>query len=335
MESPRSNRSPLFSAVVPCFNAADTLAEAVDSVLAQSCPDFEILIVDDGSTDGSFEIARRLEEEDPRIRVIGRSRQGPSAARNCGVVAARGSLIAFLDADDRWHPRKLELHHLQLREKSSTGVAFAGVRKIDVEGKVLGRCRSCSRVSLPFLLRGNPTVTTSNVVARRAVFDDVGFFNVDMRYAEDLDWLVRVALDGRWSIEGLPEVLTDYRISPGGLSRSLGAMEEGWLQLALGAARRAPFEVVPELPSGLAAQSVYLARQATEVRAWSEARHYWRRATRLRPGLRLRHPTLWMRIATGSVAQIFERGRPDREPGAPEAQQVTRKGGTPCRRSPS
>jgi len=99
---------PLFSVVTPVWNAAATLPATVASVRVQSLPDWELLLVDDASTDGSRGLARGLAAADPRIRLIERATNGgAAAARNAAIRAARGRLIAFLDADDRWHPEKL------------------------------------------------------------------------------------------------------------------------------------------------------------------------------------------------------------------------------------
>lgn len=110
---PTSNATPdsgpLISVIIASYNAADCLARAVTSVQRQSCQDFEILVVDDASTDDTVALARSLAAEDPRVRVLRQSsNQGPSAARNLGLGAATGTWVAVLDADDAMHPRRLE-----------------------------------------------------------------------------------------------------------------------------------------------------------------------------------------------------------------------------------
>ena len=102
----------LISVVMPCYNAAPYVEEAVQSVLGQSYPQVELIVVDDGSTDGSTEILQRLASEHPgRIALVYQDRGGPFAARNRGLGHANGNFIAFLDAYDTWHPDALRLMH--------------------------------------------------------------------------------------------------------------------------------------------------------------------------------------------------------------------------------
>src|SRR4029077_13002944 len=102
---------PLVSVIVPCYNAAPFVQATIRSVLRQSWSHLEVLAVDDGSTDATFQIVEAIAADDPRVRPIrlARNHGSPAAPRNAGVAAARGEWVAFLDADDLWHPRKLEL----------------------------------------------------------------------------------------------------------------------------------------------------------------------------------------------------------------------------------
>ncbi|MFC6496535.1 glycosyltransferase family 2 protein [Gemmobacter lanyuensis] len=118
-----ADAAPLVSVVIPVFNAADTLAGTVASVQAQSLTDWEALLIEDGSTDESPAICARLAAADPRLRLLRTGGQaGAGPARNAGIAAARGRFIAFLDADDQWHPRKLDL---QLAAMAAAGLPFS------------------------------------------------------------------------------------------------------------------------------------------------------------------------------------------------------------------
>ena len=122
----------LISVVMPCHNAAPYVDEAIASVLGQSYPQVELIVVDDGSTDGSTEILQRLAAENPeRITLIYQNRGGPFAARNRALAHANGNYIAFLDADDAWHPDALRLMHDAL-ETDPADVAYCGWQKIGV-----------------------------------------------------------------------------------------------------------------------------------------------------------------------------------------------------------
>ena len=132
---------PLVTVVTPVWNAAATLAEAVASVGAQTLPSWELILVDDASTDGSREIARRLAAEEPRIRLIERAENGgAAAARNDAIRAARGRLVAFLDADDRWHPEKLARQAAFMAARGHP-LVYSAYRRIAADGRPLGVVR--------------------------------------------------------------------------------------------------------------------------------------------------------------------------------------------------
>ncbi len=128
--------SPVFSIVVPVFNVADYLESCLDSLLGQSFADFELLAVDDGSTDGSADILRRRAEAEPRMRCIESRNQGPSIARNTGMEQARGEYLLFVDSDDLAHPRLLEICHHFLTKEKADFVAF-NYCKLDADERML------------------------------------------------------------------------------------------------------------------------------------------------------------------------------------------------------
>jgi teichuronic acid biosynthesis glycosyltransferase TuaG len=206
--------APAVTVVTPAWNAAATLAEAVASVIAQTRGDWEMLIVDDGSTDGSRPLAEALAAAEPRIRVLGwDDNRGPAAARNAAIRAARGRVIAFLDADDRWVPEKLEL---QLAQMAATGCpfVFAAVRRIDAAGRPLGVIPAPARVDYAGLLRGNV------IPCQTAAFDRLHFGRAEMpdlpRRQDYALWLQLLARGGE--ARGLPQPLADWRMRPGSLS---------------------------------------------------------------------------------------------------------------------
>jgi teichuronic acid biosynthesis glycosyltransferase TuaG len=206
--------APAVSVVTPAWNATSTLAETVASVQAQTRADWEMLIVDDGSTDGTRVLAEALAAGDARIRVLGwTGRQGAAAARNAGIRAARGRVVAFLDADDLWRPEKLAV---QIGYMEATGAAFtfASVRRIDAAGRSLGAIPVPARVDHARLLKGNV------LPCQTAAYDRLHYGPVEMpplaRRQDYGLWLTLLARGGE--AHGLPEVLADWRMRPGSLS---------------------------------------------------------------------------------------------------------------------
>lgn len=189
--------TPHVSVVIPMFNRVPTIRRAVESALSQSFRDIEVIVVDDASRDESVAIVAAI--DDPRLRVLRRERNGgASAARNAGVAAARGSLIAFLDSDDEWFPRKLEIQVAAL----DAAPAEAGVSCTGVEMHLLdhGITRLQPLEDTPDWARRlamdcdlSPGTTQ---LTRRTVFDAIGPLDETLPRFEDWDWLIRYTRTG-------------------------------------------------------------------------------------------------------------------------------------------
>lgn len=217
--------APLVSIVTPVWNAAATLRDTVASVRAQTLADWELILVDDASTDGSRDLARALAAGEPRIRLIERAANGgAAAARNDAIRAARGRLIAFLDADDRWYPEKLAR---QAAFMAAGGHAFvySGYRRVAADGRPLGTVRPPERVDRRRLLRGNV------IGCLTAVYDSAALGRIEMpplRRRQDYGLWLRLLAAVPFA-HGLPEPLADYRVSPASLSGGkLGAAQATW-----------------------------------------------------------------------------------------------------------
>lgn len=216
---------PTVSVVTPVWNAAATVAETVASVRAQSFADWEMLLVDDGSTDGSGALLARLAATDPRMRVLSHEANlGAAAARNHAIREARGRFIAFLDADDLWRPEKLALQ-LGFMRAHGHPLSFTAYRRIAADGRPLGTVRPPASVTREGLLRGNV------IGCLTAIYDTAFFGKVEMPpiarrqdYGLWLELLRRTA-----TAHALPQVLADYRVHPGSLSaRKGGAARDTW-----------------------------------------------------------------------------------------------------------
>ncbi len=197
----------LVSVIVPCYNGVRTLEETVQSVLHQTYGEWELLIVDDGSTDESAELIRQLAHEDQRIRPVFLQRNGGvAAARNAGLDRARGRLVAFLDADDIWEPDKLEQ---QVSHMGITGAAFAftAYGLMDREGNRSGRMvRAREQIRYTELLKGNQ-IGCSTVMLDLA---RLGPVRMPEGHHEDYLLWLQILKDG-WIAHGLSRPLTVYR----------------------------------------------------------------------------------------------------------------------------
>jgi glycosyltransferase involved in cell wall biosynthesis len=173
---------PLVSVVIPVFNGERFLREAVESVLAQKYSPVEIIIVDDGSTDGTATVARSLSET---VRYLHQTNQGPAAARNRGIKQARGSLIAFADADDLWPADKLEMQLPYLITAPAIEIVMGRIQQV-----LLSATKADEFAEPAF------SVNLGSAVIRKSVFERVGLFDETMRYSEDVDWFMRARETG-------------------------------------------------------------------------------------------------------------------------------------------
>jgi glycosyltransferase involved in cell wall biosynthesis len=213
--------SRTISVVIPTYNRGPLLVEAIVSVLAQTVAPLEILVIDDGSTDDTRE---RLVPYLDRIEYVLQENRGVSAARNRGVESARGELIAFLDADDVWHPRKLERQLASLAESPHLGLLGTGVFDLPsprlTEVSAIGS-GSLAVVSWSQLVVKNYFVTSS-IVARRDILVRAGLFDTELQGPEDYDLWLRVAEVA--PVANLEVPLTGYRMVQEGLSRQATTM---------------------------------------------------------------------------------------------------------------
>jgi len=184
-------QKPTVSVVIPTFNRAALLREALESVFAQSYADYEVIVVDDGSTD---ETPRMIEEYGERVRYVRQENRGAAEARNHGVSAARGEWIAFLDSDDMWHREKLACCMERARSDPAAAIVFHPMVEIDDAGnRVRGRSKRACGGRILDALFAHCFVHTPTVVVKRSVLREVGGFDTELAVCEDYQLWLRIA----------------------------------------------------------------------------------------------------------------------------------------------
>ena len=219
---------PKVSVIIPVYNAESFIGRAIDSVLGQSWTDLELLIVDDGSTDGT---PGRLGAYGEQLQVFRQPNAGPAAARNLGLEAARGEYVAFLDADDWWEPRKLAAQVALLEKRPEIGFCSTATRVVDIAGRTVGdwSCQAYSGSLTEALFVNGALISgsTSGVLARRSLLDDAGGFDPTLCGFEDPDLWIR--LSARSSYACIPKPLTVVVRTPCSVSTQLQNMRRASL----------------------------------------------------------------------------------------------------------
>lgn len=221
---------PRISVIIPCYNAALYIAATIESVLAQTLPAAEILVVDDGSQDNSLAVLAGFGE---RVRILTRENGGPAAARNLAIANATGDFIAFLDSDDLWEPEKLARQMAEFSAHPETGLVFSEAimfREENGERAALQRIGYTGDPTFRQLLFGD-YIPNSTVIVRREAIESTGPLNESRELvgAEDYEYWMRIAL--RHQLRGIPASLAWYRIRPGNLMGAGEDIENG-LRLA-------------------------------------------------------------------------------------------------------
>jgi GT2 family glycosyltransferase len=226
---------PIFTVAMPAYNSERTIASAIGSVLAQTQPDFELIVVDDGSSDATVDVARGF--QDSRVRVRRQENAGPGAARNLAIVEGRGRYISMLDSDDLWLPAYLETMGAALDADPKAGLAYTDAWVLD---DATGRIRRTTAMHYQdppvppptepqeflrqLLIRGNFVFTSGTV--RRAALDEIGVFNMLLTPSEDFELWLRIVATG-WRAVRVGANLAVYRKHSGSLSSNEVAILRG------------------------------------------------------------------------------------------------------------
>jgi len=242
---------PRVSVVIPTYNRCAYVQEAIDSVLAQTYTDYEIIVIDDGSTDGTGEALRRRYGD--RIRYVWQENQGQAAARNHGIALACGDYVAFLDSDDTWLPDKLTSQVAYLDEHPEVGFVFSEAWKVDAAGRVIdgSRVNACvcpEDLSLEAQLFENHILAPSTVVVRTEPLVRVGGFDPAIRNVEDYDLLTRLCQTT--SVALIHEPLVCYRVHGENVTQLSVTYNEQWRDGHRSTLSKV-FAAWPDAPGGL------------------------------------------------------------------------------------
>lgn len=216
---------PRFSIIMPCYNAAQTVNATIASLLNQTETDWELICIDDHSTDETPALLAGWARMDSRIQIVHNQGKGPSDARNLGARRARAKILCFCDADDLWAHQKLARLTRAFSDKGTDAV-FGRVAFFRKPGKAdTFSTVPNDPLTIAGLLGENPVCTLSNLSVRRRVFLATGGFDLGFVHNEDLDWLIRAIGQGA-VIHGQCDLHVWYRSSPDGLSADIAAMRD-------------------------------------------------------------------------------------------------------------
>jgi teichuronic acid biosynthesis glycosyltransferase TuaG len=203
----------LVSVVMPAHNSEGSLSESVQSVLAQTYADWELIVIDDASTDGTLALARQLASGNPRIRVLPLEQNvGVAEARNRGIGAARGQYLAFLDSDDLWLPDKLQVQ-IDFMRSNKAALSFAQYRRIGRDGSLSNPVKVPRSVDYEGLLRGN-SIGCLTVAIDRYLVPEVSMPKI--KHEDYVTWL-KILRQGHIAY-GIPQDLARYRVTSSSVS---------------------------------------------------------------------------------------------------------------------
>lgn len=273
------------SVIIPTYNRRDLVHNAIRSVLAQTFPVDEIIVVDDGSADGTTDALRR--HFGSRINCIRQENAGVSAARNRGLAIARGNYISLLDSDDEWLPEKTSRQVEWLDAHPGFGMVLCDVIRVTKDRETVDVFRRREFIPedgyvLRWVLR-NPALAPVSAMFRREVIDDVGGFNTELRTAEDIEFHLRVAR--KWPIGVVSESLVRAMRGHDGLSALANTYDDYQLVVERFVAECRGEVPDQDLDAGLAWASVRNARGLLFAGQWARAHRLAVRA--------LRHSTDW------------------------------------------
>jgi glycosyltransferase involved in cell wall biosynthesis len=275
---------PKVSVIIPACNAMRYLPKTLDSVLQQTFTDFEVLIINDGSSDTIIEWGSKI--ADTRVQLITQTNQGVSAARNAGISLSQGEYIAFLDADDLWESTHLYKQVSYLNNNRETGVVYTWTQLIDECDRPTGRIfvSHANGMIWQELLEKDVISTGSSAMVRRSCLDSVGGFDTELAHAEDLELWLRIAR--QYQIGVIKEPLTMYRQHPNNTTKNREKMLHGLRMVFEKTFSTVPIEILHQRNRAYASLFLGFAWLAIDDNNTKQAKFYRKQAY-------LHHPQVW------------------------------------------
>nr|WP_232365922.1 glycosyltransferase family 2 protein [Methylocystis silviterrae] len=306
---------PKVSVIIPLYQSERFICDTLRSVQAQTFTDFEIVVVNDGSSDGGPALAEEFGE--PRLRVVHQENRGLAGARNGGIAHAKGEYLAFLDADDLWLPTKLQRHVEHLDSDPQIGVSFSASALMDDDAKDIGLVQKPigSTFDAVSVFCRNPVGNGSAPVIRRETLDAIAFFDKErgrncwfdesFRQSEDIECWTRIAATTDWKFGYVDAPLTRYRVNLQGLSANVEAQLATWRRF-----RRKVASYAPALEAGAgnlaeAYQLRYLARRAIRSSRYAQGLTLVWEALMLEPRILLVEPTRTLTTLTAGIVGVI------------------------------
>lgn len=297
---------PKVSIIIPAYNAMTYLPETVESVLRQTFTDFEVLIIDDGSSDNIVQWASGL--VDPRVKLITQQNQGLPGARNTGINQAKGEYIAFLDADDLWEATKLEKQVHCLDNNPTVGLVHTWMLLVDEQGKSTGRVmKSNAEGDVWKQLVERNIIACPSVIVRRCCFETVGLFDINLRSIEDWDMWLRIA--SCYPFEVIKEPLAYYRQLPGSMSKNCQVMEQAFHTVIEKAFHSAPSELLYLKNQSYGHANLCLAWKALQSRDrdYNLALHFQQQTISYYPQLRFSWEYIRLSLAIATLQRFGQK----------------------------
>lgn len=256
--------TPRVSILLAVYNGAKYLSETIDSVLAQSMSNWELLIINDGSTDSSKALIQSY--QDPRIRYFEQINSGAASAILRGYNESASEFVAFLDQDDIWLSEFLQTHLEHLKNRKDLQATFSWFKLIDSSGRSLGlhSQRHLGKVTFEELLRDFTIGATSNVIMRRQAIELAGGIDSEIQRMYDLDLFLRISRIGNGCVESIPSDLMLYRRHGSQMSSNYGALMEEWERVFAKLRSIEPDVVRKQFPVAKSNAARYFARVAYE-----------------------------------------------------------------------
>jgi glycosyltransferase involved in cell wall biosynthesis len=276
--------SVTLSVVIPAFNVEKYILSAIQSVLDQTYKDLEVIVVNDGSTDSTAEVAASV--QDKRLKIISQENTGLPGARNAGIRVAQGKYVGFVDGDDFWYPPKAAIHIEVLEKYPDIDLTFSWWKVVNEFSGDTGRFGNIpqNRIGLEELLLRN-NANTSTVIARKEILEKAGFFDQTLTSLEDIDLWLRIARLKPKNFFCIQRILSAYRMRPGQMSKDWQRMLENWERVLNKIKMLEPERVSKVEYESRARFNRYLAYLAYEAHDYSSARRFLYQALTMRPDL--------------------------------------------------